>query len=870
MHQKSKKALNGLVATWVVCLGATAVCAADPAPQAYKIEPQPVSTALKEFAAQSNMQLIFTQADVGSAKTNGVSGTKAPREALSQILKGTGLEFEFTANNVVVVRNPARTVAQAVPIKTSDPTSDPGSDSSTSKEAGKNSSRGFRLAQMDQTNAGTQVAQRQEGTGEKVGLEEIVVTAQKREERAQDVPVPVTAINAGTLVDRNQVRIQDYYTQVAGLSLSSDGARNGFPTLAIRGITTGPGTNPTVGITVDDVPYGSSTELGGGDWVPDLDPSDLARVEVLRGPQGTLYGASSLGGLLKFVTIDPSTEGFSGRLQGGTSSVYNGDGLGYNVRGSINVPVGEAFAVRASGFTRIDPGYVDDPVYHLDGVNRVIVSGGRLSGLWRPSDTFSLKVSALIQHETAAGSPNVELPPGLGDLQQSALPGTGAYDRRMRVYTANVNAKLGVADLTAVSAYSINSIVNSIDDTFSLGPDTYQQFGVRGTEVNERNKTEKFTQELRLAVPFGSNVDWLLGLFFANERSPYDDDIVAVDPVTLAQVGQWGTLSFPTTYREYAAFTDFTFHITDRFDIQVGGRESHIEQTSSAANVGVAYDRVFLDSTSPVIFPKVDTNANAFTYLVTPSFKLSPDVMVYARLASGYRAGGANADPLAPRRYSPDKTQNYELGIKGDWLDHALSADASVYYIDWKNIQIGSVDLSDDQGYDANAGGAKSKGIELTLQSRPLSGLTLGGWITLNDAVLTGGFSPTSLSYGLPGYRLPYASRISGTATVDQEIPVHENLKGFIGASVNYIGQRLGPFASPFDPSHLYLRQNFPGYAKTELRAGLRYDTWEGTLFANNVADRRAAISGGIAALNPTVFNYIQPRTVGLSVSKTF
>jgi outer membrane receptor protein involved in Fe transport len=175
------------------------------------------------------------------------------------------------------------------------------------------------------------------------GLEEVIVTAQKRSERLQDVPVPVTAIGANTLVDTNQMRLEEYYSQIPGLTLTVGDGR-GVPMISIRGITSGY-TNPTVGVVVDGTPYGASTNLALGALVPDIDPSELARVEVLRGPQGALYGASSMGGLLNYVTIEPSTDRASGRVQAGTSSVYDGDQLGYNLSAAVNVPLSDTFAV---------------------------------------------------------------------------------------------------------------------------------------------------------------------------------------------------------------------------------------------------------------------------------------------------------------------------------------------------------------------------------------------------------------------------------------------------------------------------------------------------------------------------------------------
>ena len=255
-------------------------------------------------------------------------------------------------------------------------------------------------------------------------LAEVVVTAEKRAERLQDVPVPVTAINTDSLLENNLVRLEDYYTSVPGLSLTS--STFGQPSVIIRGITTGAGTltNPTVGIVVDDVPYGSSTPLGGGAIVPDIDPSDLARVEVLRGPQGTFYGASSIGGLIKFVTVDPSTEALTGRVQADGNYIHNGPDAGYGLRGSINIPLSDTWAMRASGFFRHDPGYITDVLTDTRGVNREEDYGGRLSALWKPSDDVSLKLGALFQDSRRYGLSGIDTGSNPEDLSQTAIPNT--------------------------------------------------------------------------------------------------------------------------------------------------------------------------------------------------------------------------------------------------------------------------------------------------------------------------------------------------------------------------------------------------------------------------------------------------------------
>src|SRR5262249_39758766 len=189
--------------------------------------------------------------------------------------------------------------------------------------------------------------------------ENVVVTAEKREARPQDVPVPLSVLDADNLASNDQVLLRDYSSSVPALTVSPN--TTGHQIVTIRGVTTGDYTGPTVGILVDDVQLGGSTAFAGGGLVPDIDPADLARIEVLRGPQGTLYGAGSMGGLVKFVTRTPSFDRYSGRLEVGTSGVHNGAQPGFDLRASANVPVTRTFAMHMSGYKRQDSGYIDNP-----------------------------------------------------------------------------------------------------------------------------------------------------------------------------------------------------------------------------------------------------------------------------------------------------------------------------------------------------------------------------------------------------------------------------------------------------------------------------------------------------------------------------
>ena len=301
----SKLSLTALATIATIAL-ISAPSRADEAKTTFNIPAQDLGTALREFARQSNQEILFSTEIVHGKRTAGVKGAMSEVAALTKLLAGSGLVIAKSANGTTLITTP------------------------DAKEASGNSGPPIAPTGAGPNETTTSAAIEAQRTA---SLEEVIVSAQKREERLQDVPVPVSVINANSLINNNEVLLRDYYSSVPGLSMTT--TTQSSQILALRGIVSNPG-NPTVGITVDDVPFGSSTIAGGGLVVPDFDPGDLSQIEVLRGPQGTLYGASSLGGLIKFVTLAPSTSGVSGSLMAGGSSVYNGDEVGYVLRGAVN------------------------------------------------------------------------------------------------------------------------------------------------------------------------------------------------------------------------------------------------------------------------------------------------------------------------------------------------------------------------------------------------------------------------------------------------------------------------------------------------------------------------------------------------------
>ena len=698
---------------------------------------------------------------------------------------------------------------------------------------------------------------------------EIVVTAQKRVERLQDVPLAVSAVTAEAFLRRGQSKLQDYFATVPGLNISAQG--NGQTNIAIRGVTTGQTTNPAVGIVIDDVPFGSSSALGYASRIlPDLDPASLSRVEVLRGPQGTLYGASSIGGLVKFVTADPSTSELSGRAEIGVNSVAHGE-AGLSGRGSINLPVSDSLAVRASGFYRRDGGYVDNVTTGEKDVNRINAYGGHVAALWTPTELLSVKLAALIQNVEGKGSSEVDanylLQPQLGALRQARVPGADHYEIAARLFYGTINYDLGPATLTSVTSYGTSSYEASVESTFRFGDLAAAVYGVPGAALENDFFTKKLSQELRLTSSGEGPIDWMIGGFYTRERTAADQNVVALTAGGAPSGLVIGTL-FPTKFRELAAFGSVTVKLGERFDIQAGGRYSGNRQRYTEIGSGPLTGDYVLAQNSR------DTK---FTYHITPRFRFSRDLMLYARVATGYRVGGPNpiasADAAAvgaPTEYGPDTTTNYEIGLKGSLLDRRVDFDLSFYRIDWKDIQLGLTNPANGYYYFVNGPSARSQGIEASWTLRPADGLSMVLNGAYNKARLTRDL-PAGSGFGFDGDRLPFSARFTGSASVDQDIPLTDAVTGFVGGTISYVGRRLGEFgAGATNPRVVY-----PDYTQLDLRAGARFTGWTATVYATNLTDRRGVVGVSNNSRRPSVtssygVNYIRPRTIGVTLAKEF
>ncbi|MGN6821046.1 MAG: TonB-dependent receptor [Sphingomonas sp.] len=687
---------------------------------------------------------------------------------------------------------------------------------------------------------------------------DIVVTAQKRSERLQDVPAAVSVVNTSALAENNESRLRDFATSVPGFQASPSPGGGGQQTLVIRGISSGTIQNPTVGIMIDDVPFGAATY----DFSPEVDPADLQRIEVLRGPQGTLYGASSLGGLVKFVTADPSTTAVSGKAEAGINGVSHGGGAGYAFRGAINLPVSDTFAVRVSGFTHKDPGYIDNPILNLDDVNDFYASGGRISALWKPAPIFSIKLSALYQRSIAEGQ-NEEIHGfGLAEYETNGIIDTGRTTKTIQAYSGTAKLNLGGIDLTSVTAFSKFEATASQDYTNIAPWGTLAQsgFGVPGAPSRLRADVQRWTQEFRGTFKTGEMLDWLVGAFYSDEKTHIRQAITA-QATNGATAGDIFTYDQPINFREYALFADPTLKLTDWFSIQLGGRYSWQTATYLKVTQGGS-----IYGGATVTLPQLTRRDQVFTYLVTPQFRITSDLMIYGRLATGYRPGrsnSANPNPLIPRVAAPDRTTNYEFGIKGSALANLISFDLSLYRIDWSKMQLNAIDPVSHLSFTSNAARARSEGAEASVSLHPGAGLTLSSWVSFNKAVLTDGIVTTA-AYAPTGARLPFSPRFSMNLSADKSFKLSETLTGTLGATFSHISSRQGTFVSTAG------RAFYPAFDQFDLRAGLKYDDWALNIYMRNVGDERGLIGGGPGAYPPSAWVYIQPRSYGLSLSKAF
>lgn len=688
---------------------------------------------------------------------------------------------------------------------------------------------------------------------------DIVITAQKRTERLLDVPQSVSVISGDSLEKTHAQRLSDYLTRIPSANIVE--SQPGESRIVLRGINAG-GVGATVATYVDETPFGSATSLANGAVLaPDIDPFDLARVEVLRGPQGTLYGANSLGGLVKYVTVAPDPRMFGAAAEVGAEDVSHGN-TGWWGRAAGNIPISSDAAFRLSGFYRRDPGYIDDPRHGKD-VNDGKTYGGRFSFLVRPTSKLRIRASALLENIRSNGT-NIEdvdpvtLAPTIGDLKHlRVIPEPN--DINYRIYNATIDYDFGPVSLVSATSYGTLD-QKQVEDASAIYGGLLSSFfdTSLGAGVDQGMSQRRFTEEVRLASNNVTPIQWTVGGFYTHEKNRLSQNLYGVDGVTGARVSSLDGLvivSLPSRYTEYAGFANATWHVVPKFDLTAGGRWSHNKQSDEQNTSGLLAGGAnsFAGNSSDSVF----------TYSLSPMFKPSPDTRIYARVAKGYRPGGPNAvSPLAPagvpRQFGPDTTINYEVGVKTQTSDHLLSLELTAFLIDWRKIQL----LAQVQGFgvNVNGGSARSKGVEFTAGLNAAPGLSIYANGSYVDSYLTTD-TPTVVG-GLRGDPLPYNPKWQATMGAEYEHALNSRLTGHAGLSWHYTGVRYSDFDATSGQRRL------KPFSQLDAHVGVDFDRFRIDAFAHNITDARGIVNlGFFGSVNGDVAAAVnRPRSFGLSL----
>jgi outer membrane receptor protein involved in Fe transport len=622
-------------------------------------------------------------------------------------------------------------------------------------------------------------------------LEELVVTAQKREERLQDVPISVSVLTGSQLERQGVQDLQDIARTLPGISYS--GAQTGRSSFAIRGVSTTTEV-PTVGLYMDDIPISARlNEISGA-----VDPEilDLERVEVLKGPQGTLYGGSAMGGAIKFITRRPRLDSVEGKVGGALSATKEG-APSYELSAVANLPVAPGLAaLRLAGFYRDTGGYIDRiPHGQVVNFNKAGVdSTGRAIGIdasGRPTSTdpvtgyatsvppdvfisqntvadedvnyahrLALRATALIQpDDTLSIVPSAFYQQNkTGDFsffwnnlprfqQSSNIPQKG--NDQLELYSLTINKAFSGFDLTSITAHMKRDQYFNEDYTFFVGRRVALLSGFTSDTIDS-SKYKYITQELRAASTGSGRLKWTAGAFYQREETAFALTIftrgmsgLGIPPLNGVEDVGYDT-DIAKTLEQYAVFADATYSLTDKWDLSLGGRRFKIDQSIDRIAQGILAGGTITNQSS--------TSETGFTPRVSTSYKVTPQNMVYATVSKGFRAGGLNngvpgsvcGPDLArlgitaePRRFQSDTLWNYELGSKNRFADGRVTLNAAAFHIDWSEIQQQIVLPTCAFSFTANVGKAVSNGGELELDALVAEHLTLGLATAYTDAKIT-------------------------------------------------------------------------------------------------------------------------------------
>ena len=691
-------------------------------------------------------------------------------------------------------------------------------------------------------------------------LEEIIVTARKREEKAIEVPFSLQVIDSEALAQLGAVDFSDYARTVAGVSFEDKGA--GRWTIFMRGVSTGSdsdtGLQSSVGIYFDEIPISEDSSQ------PDLKLYDMERIEVLRGPQGTLFGSGSLSGTLRMLPKQPDPAGFSGESGAQISETEHG-GLNYAIDGIVNLPLSDAAALRLVAYKDDNDGYIKNGFSGAQDINYEHTSGARAALLFNPTEKLDITLNGIYQDGNFGEYCQcTDHFPSL--ILDEAEP--QPFEDRYELVGLKINYDFGLAKLTSVTSYYDRRrfFQNDIDYfTGLLGlPQAYSPLTYTARTV---------TQELRLASTGAGSLSWLIGSYFEDHHESALQSVSAAGEPVPPPADQLVNIDRITSNRQYAVFGEASYKITSQLTFTAGLRASRIDLDNTSIDNGVLYGgQTVAQGTS---------NNTPFTPRAILSYMPDEHYQIYVQASKGFRIGGVNPGlpPCLAQNgctvnvgsfFGPDSVWNYEIGTKLLAFDNRLALDADVFYINWSDIQINVMRGDGFNGF-LNAGKAVVKGLELAPRLQINAHLQVGGQFTYTDGKITE-LGPGLAATGVValGNAVPAVPRIATSGFAEWGTSFAKDSWVNVRADVSYTTTRYDAFAST-QPIPLL------PYALGNIRVGLNQGLYSTSLFVNNVTDRRAMLSeqnySGVHDGEPYSwlrYNVNIPRTIGLAVSRRF
>jgi outer membrane receptor protein involved in Fe transport len=747
------------------------------------------------------------------------------------------------------------------------------------------------------------------------GLEEITVTAERFTSTIQNTPISISALTGDQLTAAGITNVQDIIKEVPGVSMRYAGP--GLTEYEARGLASNGGAAPTVGFYLDEIPLSPPAVSQSGKVVIDPNLYDVERVEVLRGPQGTLYGSGSMGGTVRVLTNEPKLNTFEGSVQGTGSDT---DGGGANGGGNLmlNIPVADTLAMRVVLSDTYRSGWINNVTVHpfpisltspaytanpetlpvtnvYKDANDLTLYGGRVSLKYQPYDDFSILAFAMTSslhmggYDLLDGTPTTAQPGVVYGAHYEAFPLREGIRDDISIFGLTVKANVGFADLTSATSYFGRLGYQVQDASTSLYYTNAGGTPYISAPYAERDPSHQLSQEIRLTSHDVGGWHWVAGAFYSSLHSVWNE--IAATP--LAATPQVPDGSYFTSWNDYgvrqtALFADGSYKFTDHWKLSAGVRYYDYASHQDEYSWGIDGPNLTPPPGSQVTTAK-NSGANPRVNL---SYEPNTDLTLYATASKGFRPGGAN-QILPPEsepphcqpgalQFGPDSVWNYELGEKGRLFDNWLTVNADVYYIKWNDIQQ-VITLPCGYQYYNNAGNGRSFGPELEINAKLSSHWTAalsGAW---TDAKLT---QPNaSFTSFLENVALfPDGVTRPCTAGYKCTVPILNVAKDTASLSLGY-GDTVGDYqvtaraaysfvGSSYDVAY-YFGYQLPSYSLVNARVGIGQGAWTANLFVDNLTNKVALISANNTSFQfniPQLVRYStnQPRTVGVQLDYHF